>query len=269
MTHDAWTWRGKDGSHGRLLYESGNWGDLLKLLWAKAFIDWAGERFGRSGVDYLDPFAGAPAYPLGERTAFRFTQARLKSLDYLVEPFLSKDLWPSTASAVYTLVGGDIRVFDADPDRLDQWRSVPEVTVATAESGWDLLGKSAPKPEALWLVDPYDVVAEWRDNLSFLTERAGAVSILLYIYNRSAKNPEAFREYRAFRNALDDRVRDLPKRLGRVAADAFLPQAHHEMLLLPSRRAAADPAFPSLLERLEEETYRVNAAQHRAGMFDA
>ena len=50
-----WNWKSRDGNQGGLLYESGNWGDLLKMLWLKAVLDWKSSV--ADSVPYFDPFA--------------------------------------------------------------------------------------------------------------------------------------------------------------------------------------------------------------------
>lgn len=267
MPEESWSWKGKDGSRGRLLYEPGNWGDLLKALWATVFLAWAGRHFGPERVNYLDPFAGAPSYPMSAQTKCRFIRARMESLAFLKEGFVDADIWPSTALMSRSLVAGNAVVFDADPDRFTQWDGIEGFTPMAAATGWDLVERAEADPYALWLVDPYDLIAEWRDYLPCLLRKTGQSSLLVYVFNRSARNAEAFAEYRAFRNALDDGLGDGRKYLGRVAADAFLPKAHHEMLLLPSLAARGHSHFGELVERLETETLALNRAQERAAAF--
>lgn len=257
----AWNWKTKDGTANGLLYESGNWGDLVKVLWLVAILGWK-----KGAGNYFDPFAGDVCYPLGKKTYSRFARARLQRLDFIKDTFLEAGLWPSSATVARTMVSGRVEVWDADAERRRRWAE-SGVDVADGDSGWTLLESRAPDPRALWLVDPYDFLAEWRTRLPALLAKSKETSILVYIYNRSAKNAEAFADYRAFKNALAD-GRDLPSPLGRVAADGFLPRAHHEMLYLPSRAECENPAFPSLLRTLEEETANVTAALGRATAFD-
>lgn len=264
MTSDGWNWKSKDKKTGGLLYESGNWGDLLKMLWLCATVNW--KRRSRASVAYFDPFAGDVRYPLGRRTLFRLKQVGLEHFSLIEPDYLRRDVWPSAAAAA-TAAGAAVEVWDADPGRRENWRGAAAVAEG-ADSGWRLLENRRPDPDALWMVDPYDFLAEWREWLPMLAEKAQTVSILLYIYNRSGKTAEAFANYRAFRNALDDARGDLPKRLGRVAADAFLPRCHHEMLFLPGRGDCSEKGLESLFADLENATAIVNAGLRKAAVFD-
>lgn len=263
---EKWNWKAKDGSDGGLLYESGNWGDLLKIVWLEAILGWKG-RVG-APVNYLDTFSGDVDYPLGRKAAFRINQAGLSSLQFIRHPFINKQRWPSSASAARLLVGGRVEVFDADFGRRKRWEKAHGVAVAAGESGWDILSARADDPEAVWLVDPYDFLAEWRDRLPLIMDRARRTTILVYVYNRAARNVEAFREYRAFRNALEDSRGDAPKRVGRVAADVFLPRAHHELLFLPGEEDCRRAGFDELLSELERRTWGLTEAIDHAAAVD-
>lgn len=266
MTASAWNWKGKDGNTGGLLYESGNWGDLLKMLWLSAILEW--KRQFDAPTNYLDLFAGDVSYPLGRKTLFRIRQAALPEFAFLEQPFLAARRWPSSASAAALLVDGSVEAFDADAGRRRRWREAEGVSVPEGESGWDVFAVRKPDPDGLWLVDPYDFLAEWREQLPLLTEKAKETSVLLYLYNRSAKGPEAFRNYRAFRNVLEDLRGDAPKRVGRIAADVFLPASHHEMIFLPGAADRQRPGFDRLLDELGRRTESLLSAHGKASAFD-
>lgn len=266
MSGNNWNWKAKDGTGGGLLYDSGNWGDLLKMLWVAAVIDW--KRRNGARVNYRDPFAGDVSYPLGKKTGFRLADARLARLDFIRKDYLDKGLWPSAASGARLLAGGSIEVWDADPGRRGNWGGLDGVTVPEADSGWTLLAERKADPHALVLVDPYDFLAEWREMLPLVIETAGRTTLLLYLYNRSGRGPEAFANYRAFRNALDDAWGDRPKRLGRVAGDAFLPRTHHEMLILPGEADRAGDDVEKLFDELGRLTGDLTAVQEKAAVFD-
>lgn len=267
MAANSWNWKGKDGSRGGLLYEPGNWGDLLKMLWLAALLRWKGA--GGAAVNYFDPFAGEAKYPFSAKSRLRFEAAGLAGLDFIRPAFVDAGFWPSSASAAGLLAEGVREVFDADPGRRAGWAAVPGYRRLEGEGGWALLEGRSPDPDGVWLLDPYDFLADWRKCLPIAARQAESTTILLYIYNRSARSAEAFGDYRAFRAALEDARGSLPKRLGRVAADVFLPRAHHEMLLLPGRADAGRGDFGRLAEELEAGTAAVNAAVLRAGMFGA
>lgn len=261
-----WNWKSRDGHQGGLLYESGNWGDLLKMLWLKTALDWKNR--AADAVSYFDPFAGCVEYPLGAKTLFRLEQTNSREFAFLQNVFFDRGFWPSAASGARLLVNGAVEVWDADAGRREGWRAARGVTVPEGESGWPLLRDHADDPNAVWLIDPYDFLAEWRDVLPLVAEKSRATTLLLYVYNRSAKNPEAFREYRACRNALDDLRGGLPKRVGRAAADVFLPRAHHEMWFLPSEADAAAPSLGDLFAGLAETAFALEQGMRRCGACD-
>lgn len=267
MATSDWKWKDKDGAKGGLLYESGNWGDILKMLWLSETVRWK-RQASAAAINYFDPFAGDIQYPLGRKTRFRLEQGDLPGLDFIRDPFIKKGYWPSSASAAALLAGGRLEVYDADAGRRGNWQGSADFALLEGESGWDILREKDVDPAAIWLIDPYDFLAEWRQILPLLLEKARATSLLLYMYNRSARSDETFREYRAFRSALDAAWDAAPKRFGRVAADVFLPRAHHEMLFLPSLADSRREGFAPLLQRLGELAFAVTAAVNRAAVFD-
>jgi len=266
MTPKEWNWKAKDRATGGLLYESGNWGDFLKLLWLTAVVQWKSHR---GSLEYYDPFAGDVSYPLGKKTAARLSAANLEYFDAIHDEYVKNLRWPSSAAAVRPLFTGPAMVWEKDDARRANWQKVQEVTVADGvASGWELLEKQTTGEAAVWLLDPYDILAEWREWLPLILERAVTSTVVLYIFNRSGKNDEAFREYRAFRKAVEDGRGALPKRLGRAAADAFLPKHYHEMLFLPCVTDVETPGFTDLTEELARRTFALQAAQARAAVFE-
>lgn len=269
MASEAWNWKNKDGSKPGLLYESGNWGDILKLLWLTEILAWKQNRVGF--VNYFDPFAGDVHYPLGARTRYRITRGFPEGFALAANPFIKNGWWPSAASlavGLCTPTGGTVEIWEADDARRGNWEAVEEVRVLDGSDGWELVRARQPDPDAVWMIDPYDVIADWRRQLSAVIEKSRSTTILLYLYNRSGKGEAHFREYRAFRNALDDARGDLPKRVGRVASDAFLPQCHHEMFFLPSEDDCRDGESEQLMERLGRICERVGSALWRVGICD-
>lgn len=262
----SWNWKNKDGSSSGLLYESGNWGDLLKIIWLKTVIDWKQSR--NRSANYLDPFAGDLVYPLTGKAKHRIRQIGRNHFAFLQERFLGHDLWPSAASGVGRIVRGVVEVFDADPGRRAKWELAENAVLLDADSGWTVVAGHGPDPDGVWLVDPYDFLSEWREHLEMLVEQSRSTTIFLYLYNRSAKNEEAFRNYRAFKNALEA-LHSGPKRFGRIAADPFLPLAHHEMLFLPSEGDASEPTFQRLLDDLSIRAYLVAQGLARTYACDA
>ena len=266
MAAKGWDWKPKDGARGGLLYESGNWGDVLKALWVIETLGW--KRSVTEIVNYFDPFAGDVVYPLGSKVLWRLREIALPQLEFLGPAFIDSGHWPSSASIAGELANGVKEVFDLNEIRRGNWRSVKGFEVREGESAWTVLAEKSPDAAAVWLLDPYDFIADWRRHLELVVEKSRDVSILVYIYNRSAFGREAFREYRAFRRALEDLLGDRPRRTGRIPADVFLPRAHHEMLFLPSGADAAHSAYAGLENRLREATLGLARAMEHLAAFD-
>jgi hypothetical protein len=267
MTARNWNWKNKNGEHGGLLYDSGNWGDILKMLWLAEIVRWKQQE--GCAVRYADPFAGDVQYPLGKKIAFRLSQCGLPGIDFLQTPFLDKELWPSAASGALLLATGGVEVWDADQGRRDAWRAAGVRIAENSASGWDIVARAEPEPDGVLLIDPYDFLAEWEERLPLVAGKSGGISTLLYIYNRSGKNRETFARYRRFRGRLDEMTEERPKRVGRIAADSFLPDSHHEMIFLPCAADAARPGFDALLDRLGDCAFQLHEAQTKAGIFDS
>jgi hypothetical protein len=266
MASDEWQWKNKDGGKPGLLYESGNWGDILKLLWVIECIKWKRERVGH--VTYCDPFAGDVHYPLGRRTRYRLECTFPEGLDPLIRRFVDAGRWPSAASVALALVGDAAEVWDADPARRGNWREAPGVTVLDGQDGRELLPAGPSGPGTIWLLDPYDFMAEWRKWLPTVMEKARSTTVLLYLYNRSGGSEARFSQYRAFRGALEDARGVLPKRVGRVAADAFLPRSHHEMIFLPGGDDWGDGEGEQLMKRLASLCETVDNGLRRMGLCE-
>ncbi|MBN2711082.1 MAG: hypothetical protein JXR97_01410, partial [Planctomycetes bacterium] len=65
-----WGWKPKDAESTRLLYEPGNWGDILKAGWVDIATAYIAKNAGP--FRYLDLFAGARTYPVTKKTADRY-----------------------------------------------------------------------------------------------------------------------------------------------------------------------------------------------------
>ncbi|MCC8181247.1 MAG: hypothetical protein LIP23_10110, partial [Planctomycetes bacterium] len=220
-------------------------------------------------VEYCDPFAGRVAYEMDAKTRFRIGQLKLDCFVPIRERFLERGQWPSSASAAQAVLGGIVQVFDADEGRRNEWAESASAEVMAGESGWKIVADRETSARCVWLIDPYDFVAEWRDQLPAVLDKAKQSSVLLYVYNRSARSPEAFAEYRAMRNKLADGRIGQAARLGRVAGDAFLPTSHHELFFLPGKDDAANPEIETLYRRLEHQALTLAGAVADAAAFDA
>ncbi len=268
----GWEWKYQDGETAALLYEPGNWGDILKDAWVVEIAQWLLALAGRKNFSYLDPFAGAPVYPLGKNTAKRMLPLARTPLGKYCAKFLAGNLWPCAATLIAEIAGTGsaerIQVFDLDPLRRIRLETSPAFSVADAISGWEVLRKFTPGKNDLILIDPYDFLAEWREQLPTVLAACESTSVLLYIYNRSGKGKERLRDYRDFRNALDDARGNRPKLIARAASDAFLPSAHHEVIFLPHESAAAYRKFPALLTQLETTALAINDLISRAAIVE-
>lgn len=255
---DDWAWKAKGGARPGLLYEPGNWGDLLKAAWVLRVLAWMRSR--GDALIYLDICAGAPCYPMPTETALRLRSFRDPVVDDALALFGDETAWPSAArlAMVGTPPGAAVQVFDADADRRNAWHAVAgaEVLSPAGEKGWNLLKPA--ESNRLILVDPYDLVAEPKAHVIAMLEAAQSAPVLAYIYNRSARGPEMLRAYRRLRHLIDDAWGRERRLLGRVPADSFLPRAHHEMLLLAPARTASWEGFAELLDSLADVTRRLH-----------
>ncbi len=252
-----WIWRDHDGD-GRLLYEPGNWGDLLKAQWAVTVVRWLREQHPDRKLVLLDTFAGAPEYPLSAASRRRLGQLADADFDGFCRPWTERARWPSTAAlSLAAGDGGAGRIFDLDPGSCAEWAKVPGIELMALDSGWNIEEQMLPDSAGLVLIDPYDLLAQWREYLASLVEMARQTTVLIYVYNRAIKSPERMRDYRNFRNALAGLRQDLPVIVGRAPADSFLPTAHHEMVLLPAQALAGQAASERLYDRLEEKARRL------------
>lgn len=251
MAVNGWSWTPKEGRATPLRYEPGNWGDLLKAAWFVRILPWLEPRAPRQRI--WDLFAGARTYPCPPATRARLARLDDPALEEALAPFLAEEAWPSAAALIADqLEGRDavLTVCDEDPHRLDTFRDDERFTVEPGD-GWALAREVAGPPFGLVLLDPYDFLGEWEASGAELLAKSREETMLIYLYNRSAQGRERLRAYREFRRALADARGGVPGVLGRAPADGFLPAAHHEVLFLPSERAAQDGGLEPLLLTLE------------------
>jgi len=234
----GWRWRVADREKSKdlnLLYEPGNWGDVIKGLWAattaRALVS------GRKEIRYLDPFAGGPTYPLLDASARRIETVPVEWFRTLQEPYLKKGLLPSTALLVSEAVkaaGGEARlkVFDTDPVRLEAWRSLPNTEILPVLSGEAALESLRPEDVDFVLIDPYDLFVKWQVFLPAILKIAARLPVLAYAYNRAPRGPGQQRMYGDFRKAIEKGTGPATGILiGRIPADATIARAYHEVLL--------------------------------------
>ncbi|MGQ9590607.1 MAG: hypothetical protein ACUVYA_09985 [Planctomycetota bacterium] len=272
----GWRWRVEDRAANDdlgLLYEPGNWGDVLKGVWAvRVATALAASRPGERFV-YLDPFAGAPTYPLVEASRSRLEAAPPSPFVDLQRPYAARGRMASTALLVRDAVaaaGGDVllRVFDADPKRLEAWKALEGTEAAEGPSGEAVLARAAEaggSPPDLVLVDPYDLFLRWKDLVPPAARAARRSAAILYLYNKAPRGPGQARLYADFRSELARELRAAEGRalLGRVPADATVARAYHEVVLL-------GPAteIPGLEEVLARDARDLAEAIARRGAFE-
>ncbi|MEC9032409.1 MAG: hypothetical protein VYB15_11035, partial [Planctomycetota bacterium] len=187
---DSWSWRvstAEENAGLGLLYEPGNWGDILKGTWARIVTSLLPLEASHQRVTCLDPWCGAPDYPLLETTARRLDELGNCRFIDSQRAWLEKGRLASTGSLIRQgllerELQVELRVFDSDPDRLGKWSAVPGTKTLSISSGEESLKESEAE---LVLVDPYDFLASWEESLPLLDELAKSSTVLVYIYNRA------------------------------------------------------------------------------------
>lgn len=265
-TEGGWSWRvasPQENADLGLLYEPGNWGDILKGTWAGIVASRLPAGKDSEPLAYLDPWCGAPEYPLLEGPAARLEWLGSCSFIELQGNWLEQAKVASTGLLVRQGLlarGLDVRleVFDADPARLEKWAAVEGAETLSVSSGEQALQDTAAD---LVLVDPYDYLADWEKTLPLIAGLASSAVVLVYIYNRSPRGGEHTRRYKRFRQELD-RL-DCSCLSGRIGSDILLPRAFHEMLLL------GPASFLSSIENeLGKATRQLACKMSTAGCFE-
>lgn len=249
-----WSWKVPDPSANRdlnLLYEPGNWGDILKGSWAAILAARLARQLEADKEwSCVDPFAGAPTYPLVEASRHRLELIPWNAYAGGQAPFLAQGQLGSTASLVRevaSLAGSSPRleVFDLSPERRAKWEAEGGARVLDADRGESVLQAIALPGAwpALLLIDPYDFFDRARELLPLLPPEGAQSATLIYAFNRAPRGGEYLRKDAELKAALRRR-RAL---IGRVPSDAGLARAYHEVYLL-------GPA--ALLDELEGELRR-------------
>lgn len=239
----GWRWRVADQEANRdlnLLYEPGNWGDILKGMWAALTTRALARGRSRGPFRYLDPFAGAPTYPLVEAASRRLARVSAGYFRQLQDAYARSGRLASTALLVRDAArdsGVDFRmdVFDTDDARRESWASVAEARILPVPSGEAVVEalKSLEEAPRLILIDPYDFFVRWSFFLPHVLSAARRSTVLVYSYNRAPRGPGQQRMYEDLRRALEAGLPGGEEALlGRVPADATMARAYHEMVLL-------------------------------------
>lgn len=279
MKRDRWRWRTPDPEANAALglcYEPGNWGDLLKALWVVETTD-ALLASSDGPLAAADLFAGAPAYPVLPAARARLASLRRAGAPWaptraLLEDAAASGSWPGAGALLLATCArrnrdGQLLVGEADPGRRRAWSAVAQAELLDGDDSWALLrdGAAERRSQALVLIDPYDLDKRWREVVPAIGRlAAGGATQLLYLYNRGPRGPNALADYERLLEALA--AAGCPPLLrGRLPADARLPRAFHELLLLP---AAGAPLPGRLLDRLAAATASLAAELAVAGSVE-
>ena len=239
---EQWSWRIEKGQDNRrlgLLYEPGNWGDVLKGIWAtlvtQSLIE--SDSLERSEAvavfRYLDPFAGRATYPLIPSTKSRLRWLGAGDFVRAQKCWLERGELASTGllvkqAATRSGVDATLEVFDIDPERLQSWQAVAKTHLLDIKSGEEALEDVEAD---LVLIDPYDLFDRWKSLLAAIVDAAQQAWVLLYLHNRSPRGGGHVRNYSAFRAELG-RLAGRQILVGRIPSDVVLPRAFHEVVLL-------------------------------------
>jgi hypothetical protein len=235
----AWSWKVAHPAANAelgLLYEPGNWGDVIKGTWAEHVarkLAASAARSDRPEVRYLDPFAGAPTYPLLESVVARLEWLGSGSFLDAQDPWLQEGRLASTGLLVrHAILAADVTasvsVFDIEDSRRNEWSKIDGVEVLDAASGIDLIrGAQAD----LILVDPYDFFVDWRPYITSVLDAARRALVLVYLYNKSPRGSGHHRNYLQLRDEIAN-ADDVSVLVGRIPSDTILPRAYHEIILL-------------------------------------
>jgi hypothetical protein len=270
----GWRWRVADQEANRdlnLLYEPGNWGDVIKGMWATVTASALAQGDTERPFLYLDPFAGAPTYPLVEAASRRLAEVPAGQFRRLQDVYARSGSMASTALLVRDAAraaAGDFRmeVYDTDDARREAWAAIAEARILPGPSGEAVVEALENLEEAprLILIDPYDFFVRWSFFLPHVLAAARRSVVLVYSYNRAPRGPGQQRMYGDLRRAL---AAGLPRGeealIGRVPADATVARAYHEMMLLGA------PAFlRALREELSAVTRDLATAIVSGGAFE-
>ncbi len=257
-----WQWKEKNGSSGGLLYEPGNWGDIIKCEWLLQIINFINSLESRNS-EYLDLFAGMPVYPLSCACVKRLASLpEYFLLKNAVTDFTVREKWPSAARLVLEASDMTVNIYDQDHLRCSEWG--PLANNLDLSDGWDFLPLTHNHDYGLLLIDPYDLLADWRGVFEKLVETVKNCPTIMYVYNRSGRSRERLRDYRLFINHLRDR--EVEAVFGRVSADSFIPDCWHEMFFFPQEIAQLE-GYGELKNNLARVSYELQDIVDKSAVF--
>jgi len=243
----VWSWKDADRALNpalNLLYEPGNWGDVLKGLWAVELVPRLKETCaGRLRI--LDPYSGALDYPCTEATRKRLGGAGPSSFRRWQRDYLKRGRLASTGRLLqeacrHHAMDSHTVIAEIDQERRATWHGEVECDPRTP---LELLVGAGQKFDLVcW--DPYDFFEQWSHSLPALWEVARHIPGLVYLYNKSPRGVQQMRNYEQLRRRIPS-----PALFGRVPSDGLLPRAFHETILL---------APAAILDQVEEPLREVS-----------
>jgi len=267
----SWTWKapGKAAEAGQnLLYEPGNWGDVIKGTWAAVIAKDLAQDLDRP-FQYLDPFAGAPVYPLTDAAKDRLSLISDCLFCKFQAPFFKAHKIASTAMiaspAGSIMQQARLHVFDLDEQRRTAWDEIDGARVLDITTGSEALPLAHETQRYdLVLYDPYDFFDAWEETLPRLAEIAEHSAVLIYLYNKSPRSPGHLAQYKKFCKTLKQTTPDnVSFLIGRIPSDLVLPRAFHETILL-----GCNAFIARIRASLEQETATLAMTLARAGAFE-
>ena len=223
-----WSWKDSDQALNpslNLLYEPGNWGDVLKGLWAVELVPLLKDK---QTVRVLDPYSGALDYPCTDATRKRLGGAALGSFRRWQRDYLRRGRLASTGRLIqeacrHHATAWHTVICEIDQDRRDSWRGQADYDSRTPA---ELLARAGREFDFVcW--DPYDFFEQWSHTLPALLEAARQIPVLIYLYNKSPRGVNQMRNYEQLRRRIPGDAL-----YGRVPSDGLLPRAYHETILL-------------------------------------
>ena len=237
---NSWHWKVTDRSLNEqmgLLYEPGNWGDLLKSVVVMEVVKQLDTNSTRSPWRILDPFAGRPHYPLIPSAARRLEKITCLELMDVLSPGLEEGRFPGTGHLVQLAAqakghDAEVLVFDINDQFLESWKDIPFTRQLRITSGYEALILDEAFEMDLVILDPYDLFDHWKEAITKSLPLARKRPVLLYLYNKSPRGEGFQQYYKAFRKALEEGLENSAMIQGRVPADRHLPRAFHEVILM-------------------------------------
>jgi len=170
-----------DSPQGKVRYNPGNLGDLLKHGWLVEIVRFLHRHKDGEPLRYADTFCGFAEYDVGDEVAQRIRD-RFHVLNFrrLQEPFLDRGKYAGSVTLARLAAEGNLRasVFDSNPEALASFPS-GQAEILEIRSGCDIL--DSEEPYDLIFRDPYDDIwADCEKVLAKSADRRDHASILIF-----------------------------------------------------------------------------------------